>query len=581
MTERRDGLLASVLLALAACGSQPGSANGPPVPGPVDWSQWGGAAAHQGAVSVSAQTPTRILADLTLDPFAPQEDQSYGALVVHYAVPLLGGSDVFVTVKGGRFTPCPGGASSCTGDAWNSQTWSERRLVWSGDSLVERWTWTSDWKPLPSGGELTWEPVFQAALVPAYVYVPARGGAIAKVDRERGTEVARIDPFHDSSTWVAGPLTVDARGNVYYHAIQLDPVATWSGDLRGAFLVRVAPDDTATAVPWSSLVPGAPAASSPCETSFTNAELPWPPAPEALPATRPCGGQRPGVNVAPAVGEDGTVYSVSRAHFNSRYAYVIAVGPDLHPRWAASLRDRLADGCGTSVLPPSGAPGGCRAGARTGVDPATNGAPAGRVLDNASSSPVVAPDGSVLYGAYTRYNASRGHLFRFGPTGDFVGSFDFGWDVTPAIYRRGATWSVVLKDNHYESGSYCNEADVCPAAEGGPFRITQLSPDLVPEWSFIHTNTLSCERRPDGSMACVSDHPHGNEWCINAPVVDADGTVYGLNEDGNLWVIGQGGTLRGQVFLDRKEEAAYTPLAIGREGRIYAQNFGRLFVLGH
>src|SRR5207302_977777 len=100
--------------------------------------------------------------------------------------------------------------------------------------------------------------------------------------------------------------------------------------------------------------------------------------------------------VAPAIAPDGAIYTISRAHRNDRYAYLVAVNPDLSPRWSASLRDRFHDGCGTTTLPPNGQPGGCRAGANLGVDPATNQLPAGRVLDDASSSPVVAPDGSIL-----------------------------------------------------------------------------------------------------------------------------------------------------------------------------------------
>src|SRR5205085_236723 len=190
-----------------------------------------------------------------------------------------------------------------------------------------------------------------------------------------------------------------------------------------------------------------------CATAFSSNQLPWPPSPNATPPTAPCGSQRPGINVAPAVAPDGTIYTISRAHFNSYYSYVVAVNPDLSPKWIVSLRDRLQDGCGTSTLPPNGSPGGCRAGAPFGVDPSTNQLPAGRVVDDASSSPVIAPDGSVLYGAYTRYNYARGHLMKFGPNGSFLGAYDFGWDTTPAVYPHDGTYSVILKDNHYETGS--------------------------------------------------------------------------------------------------------------------------------
>ena len=55
----------------------------------------------------------------------------------------------------------------------------------------------------------------------------------------------------------------------------------------------------------------------------------------------------------------------------------------------------------------------------------------------------------------------------------------------------------------------------------------QFDPNLEVEWSFQNTNTQSCTLNPDGSVTCVSDHPDGFEWCINAVIVDADGGFYG------------------------------------------------------
>jgi outer membrane protein assembly factor BamB len=100
------------------------------------------------------------------------------------------------------------------------------------------------------------------------------------------------------------------------------------------------------------------------------------------------------------------------------------------------------------------------------------------------------------------------------------------------------------------------------------------------EWSFQNANTQSCTRNPDGTLACVSDHPHGFEWCVNAPVVDGSGTVYANSEDGNLYAIGQGGLLRQKIFQQLAIGAAYTPASLGGDGKIYTQNDGHLFVVG-
>src|SRR4030095_7239938 len=84
-----------------------------------------------------------------------------------------------------------------------------------------------------------------------------------------------------------------------------------------------------------------------------------------------------------------------------------------------------------------------RIGTTPGVEPATNQRPAGIANDQGSSSPVILPDGSVLYGAFTAYNGFRGHLFKSDSNGHKVASYDFGWDVTPAVYRHHGTYSIV------------------------------------------------------------------------------------------------------------------------------------------
>jgi outer membrane protein assembly factor BamB len=74
--------------------------------------------------------------------------------------------------------------------------------------------------------------------------------------------------------------------------------------------------------------------------------------------------------------------------------------------------------------------------------------------------------------------------------------------------------------------------------------------------------------------------PVGYEWCVNAPAVDRRGVVFVNSEDGNLYAIDQGGTLRERIFLKQVLGAAYTPLSIGADGRIYTQNAGVLFAVG-
>jgi outer membrane protein assembly factor BamB len=203
----------------------------------------------------------------------------------------------------------------------------------------------------------------------------------------------------------------------------------------------------------------------------------------------------------------------------------------------------------------------------------------------------------VIFGAYTRYNIARGHLFKFNAAGGFEAAFDFGWDDTLGVFRHDGTYSIIGKDNHYdeEAGFYCNPSSfsvvsktVCAftGIPAGPFYITQLDKNLKPEWKFQNINTLSCIRKPDGSLSCVSDHPGGFEWCVNAPVIDGNGTVYANSEDGRLFAIEQGhtgiftATKQVPLFQQLAVGAAYTPASISPDGKIYSQNDGHLFVVG-
>ena len=560
--------------------------------GAVSWPQWGHDPSHSGSINVVGQSPNQVVADIIYDPFVEQEKASgervlgEADLFVHYQTPLVDGNDVFMEFKSGTYTDLT---------TWETQTWNQRRLSWQNGQLVEVWNFQSDWKPVPFGSP-AWEPVYHGALAGDFFYDPGFGGTVYKLSRADGSVIARYNPFGpniDARTYVAGPLTADNKGNIYYNAIKLNSANPWGKDVVGAWLVKIAADGTISKVSFGTLVPNAPAATDQCKVQFPNSQLPWPPSPDAVPPTTACGSQRPGINVAPAVASDGTIYTISRTHFATRYAFVVAINSNLTPKWAASLRGHLNDGCGVPVseggqLPPNGAPGGCRVGAHLGVDPGTNEPGPGRVFDDSTSSPVIAPDGSVFYGALTVYNYLQGHMMHFDANGNFLNAFRFGWDITPAIYSHDGTYSVITKDNHYGTGSYCGVESFCPSdrtvenSDGYPeaYFVSSLSPNLTLEWSFQNANTLSCTRQADGSVTCVSDHPRGFEWCVNAPAIDAHGVTYANSEDGNLFAINPDGTLKKKIFQQLAIGAAYTPASLGTDGKIYSQNDGHLYVVG-
>ena len=557
------------------------------------WPQWGHDPQHGSSVSTLGQPLTRIIQDIVYDPFVPAEIAAGGGdLFVHYQTPLLDGNDVYMEFKGGNFTTIP---------HWETQDWIEKKLTWQGGNLVVAWSYTSTWKPVPYGSNAGvgafWEPVFHPVLAGDFIYVPSAQGTIVKLRKSNGSVAATIDPFatgvaapvQNTDIFVAGPLSADKNGNIYYNAIKLSHSQPWDQDVVDSWLVKITPQNQASKVSYSVLTPGAPSGTdTTCKVQFDDADLPWPPTPDAVPATTPCGSQRPGINVAPAIAPNGTIYTVSRGHFVTRYSYLIAVNPNLTLKWTASLRGRLNDGCG--VLLPIGGPGGCRVGAHIGVDPGTNEPGPGRVLDDGTASPTVAPDGSVVFGTYTRYNWAQGHLMKFSSTGQFQGAYPFGWDITPGIYSHGGTYSIVTKDNHYgeDVGSYCDVEQFCPGDRTAThpnypeaYFITQLSPTMSVEWQWQNTNSQSCTRNANGSVTCVSDHPNGFEWCVNGMAIAGDGTVFANSEDGNTYAILQGGVLRDNLFQQLAVGAAYTPASIGSDGKIYSQNAGHLFVLGN
>ena len=565
-----------------------------------EWPQWGRDPQHSSQINVVGQSLNRNLADIIYDSSEPAEvamaTTIFGEadLLIHYQTPLVDGNDVYMEFKSGNPNK----------NTFATMNWAENKLTWQGSNLVQVWSFPSDWKAPGSYFDF-WQPVFHSVLANGALYVPGAGGTIFRVNKSTGAQIARINPFTtiDSNTYTAGPISADSSGNLYYNVIKLQQGASGSfygNDSVDSWLVKVAPDNSTTKVSYSVLTPGTPGPDDPCEISFPQAQAPWPPSPTAVAPTVRCGPMRVALNIAPAIAPDGTIYSITRSHaaFANRSAFMVAVNPNLSLKWIASLNNRFNDGCGVpissgGVLPPNGQPNGCRVGANFGVDPGVNHAGGGRVLDDSSASPTVAPDGSVFFGAYSRYNYAQGHLMHFSSTGAYLGAYRFGWDLTAGIARQIGTnnhYAVVIKDNQYGGlGSYCDVESVCPsdrtAANSGGYPesyfITQLDENLTVQWRFQNTNQFSCTRQPDGSVTCVSDHPNGFEWCVNAMAIDANGKVYANSEDGNLFALNPDGTLSQKIFQQLALGAAYTPASIGNDGKIYSQNAGHLFVAGN
>lgn len=343
---------------------------------------------------------------------------------------------------------------------------------------------------------------------------------------------------------MVSPLTVDGEGAVYYTVVKLDAEAPWTRDVAEAYLVKIESGGEARKVSFAELIPDAPQGED-CLTTFAGS-LPWPPTLDGMLPRATAAGSGLGLNAAPAVGAGCTIVAASRAHFNFRLQ--LRGGGERRPdstverhvagpaqRWLRRAAAAKRDGGRMPGREPDGS--GWR----------RNQWPAGRVVDQSTASPVIAPDGSVLYGAYTSYNYSRGHLFRFSAGGEYIGSYDFGWDITPAVYEHDGTWSVIVKDNFYPVGSYCGAVEYCVRAEAR-YSLTSLTADLLPQWSYRNTNDQVCERLGDGSIRCEPAAQAGFEWCVNTVAVDRDGVVYANSEDGNLYAINRRGRRLGGCF---------------------------------
>jgi len=556
------------LVIVAACGDNI-------EPDCLAWRQWGGTAEHTGTTCATGQVLDTTLASVRYDPFVEQEWlDGDGGLSVHYQVPLIDGDDVYMLTKSGKYTPCVRPVSNFPDcyepdelNRLDTEIWNETAYAFDGASLVEQWSFASDWKPSPYR---SFEPVFQPAIAGDRIALPGANGSIWEIDRGSGRVVAHVQPFDaDPGAYVASALTY-ANGTIYYGAWQFDQ------DASHGWLVAIDDSGNTRTVDFATLVPDAPAATDLCYTDYYSLgiqapPLPWPPLnPDGsvmLPPTNPCGPQIPGLNAAPAVSADGTIFAVSTAAGSEYYSYIVAIAPDLTPKWDTSLRGLFADGCGVLVPDDDTL---CRAGAPLGIDPETGMLPAAQVDSASSSSPVALPDGGVLYGAYSGYNDGRGHLVELDAGGFFVASYDFGWDTTPALAPDG---TIVMKDNHYSVNAQ--------GQDNGAYYITKLDRHLQPVWRFQSTWTQSCTRQPDGSVTCVQDHPDGFEWCINAPAIDAAGTTYVNSEDGNLYAIDASGEQLASYFLDQAIGAAYTPVALDHEGRVFALNNGIMTAVGH
>ena len=176
---------------------------------------------------------------------------------------LIDGNSFYMMQKSGNYPSCRPLQTwvygfPCGPNAWNKVQWNVVRRDWQQGTPVIVWTYPTDWKPEPNatnylqgfGGLGGWEPVFHPALANGFLYVPGAAGTIWKVNTTTGQTQTHINPFSGGSisaanTFVSGPVTADANGNIYYNVIELNINGNpWAqNDVINAWLVKITPGD--------------------------------------------------------------------------------------------------------------------------------------------------------------------------------------------------------------------------------------------------------------------------------------------------------------------------------------------------
>jgi hypothetical protein len=94
---------------------------------------------------------------------------------------------------------------------------------------------------------------------------------------------------------------------------------------------------------------------------------------------------------------------------------------------------------------------------------------------------------------------------------------------------------------------------------------------------------IATQLGPTPDAEYISTHPNAvREWCINSAAVDIPGRAVLANcEDGVLykWDL-RTNTFSQQMRLTAGIGEAYTPVAIGPDGKVYAINNAILFAVG-
>lgn len=394
------------------------------------------------------------------------------------------------------------------------------------------WSLASDYRLPPHN----WVPSFNPALAGTRVAMPAAGGRVLlrdNADAASGTvssvafygnaAYAAEPSTFDATVCINTPITADAQGNLWFGFLVggPNPAGLASG------IARIGADGSGRWV-----------AASVAASDSAIAKLQ--------------------TNAAPALSNDGsTVYVVANTlppAGGRASGYLLALD-------ASTLATRAR---------------------RALIDPVT-GTPAW-VSDNASSSPMVAPNGDVYIGvleANAPAHNFRGWLLHYdGGLTQVRTPGSFGWDDTPSLVPAAMLPQYGGPSSHLLMVKYNNYGGV--GTGDGRHRVAILDPGQTQPDTYSSATVM----REIISREGVTPDPYYaggvREWCINTAVVDPlTSSVLMNSEDGYLyrWHLPTN-TFSERIQMNNGYAQSYTPTLLAPDGRVYTVNNARLFSVG-
>ena len=208
-------------------------------------------------------------------------------------------------------------------------------------------------------------------------------------------------------------------------------------------------------------------------------------------------------------------------------------------------------------------------------------------VDNeGTASPLVGPDGDVYQGVLENpfpSNHDRGFLLHYSAdlsVTKIPGAF--GWDDTPSVVPSSMVGGYTGTSSYLLFCKYNNYAGV---SGNGLNRVAVVDPGASETDTILSMPTMKVA---DSLLGVTPDADFPNspgavrEWCVNSAAVDiAKSCILVSSEDGVLyrWNL-QTHQITEQIRLNDAIGEAYTPTAIGPDGRVFAIGNGTLYAIG-